>query len=331
MEPYLRSGVLEKFRATVTALGGDAEDILARSDLPGDAIDIQGTYLPYRSYLNLLHQAAVATACPRFGLEMSRQGSAETLGIAGFIMTQAGTVGDAWRTLASIYGVHDNYGVVEVHSYPMRHSMSYSIPVKRAPGREQAYDVALGIASGIMRQLCGPGWRPLEIALPFPQPADLTPYHYLEAGGLLFDHHRFEMFFEEHWAEQSISVGVPEMQSELKYFLSPLLASETSNAQQAKKLITALLPMGECSLKVVAQMMNRGTRTLQQQLEQEGTSFQALRDEVRKGIALHHLRRGDARLTQVAMFLGYSELSAFTRSFKRWYGVSPREWIRQQG
>jgi AraC-like DNA-binding protein len=35
------------------------------------------------------------------------------------------------------------------------------------------------------------------------------------------------------------------------------------------------------------------------------------------------------QLTQLAMVLGYSELSAFSRSFRGWYGVSPRRWAME--
>ena len=61
-------------------------------------------------------------------------------------------------------------------------------------------------------------------------------------------------------------------------------------------------------------------------LEALAEALRAAMEKVRREIATYHLCRGDMQLTQLAMILGYSELSAFSRSFRRWYGVSPRTW-----
>ena len=68
-------------------------------------------------------------------------------------------------------------------------------------------------------------------------------------------------------------------------------------------------------------------RSLQLQLAEEQCSFRELLEKVRREIATYHLRRGDLPLTQLALLLGYSELSAFSRSFRDWYGLSPRQWV----
>jgi AraC-like DNA-binding protein len=68
-------------------------------------------------------------------------------------------------------------------------------------------------------------------------------------------------------------------------------------------------------------------RSLQVHLAEEQCSFRELLEKVRREIATFHLRRADIPLTQLAQLLGYSELSAFSRSFRGWYGVSPRQWV----
>ncbi|MNF17228.1 HTH-type transcriptional regulator VirS [compost metagenome] len=46
-------------------------------------------------------------------------------------------------------------------------------------------------------------------------------------------------------------------------------------------------------------------------------------------MTVRYLKESDLTLIQIAGILGYSDQSAFTRAFQRWYGVSPREWIKQ--
>ena len=89
-------------------------------------------------------------------------------------------------------------------------------------------------------------------------------------------------------------------------------------------------PSGDCTLSHIARFLSLSVRALQNRLDAEHSSFQLLLDKVRRELATKHLSQGDMQLTQLAYLLGYSELSAFSRSFKRWYGTSPRNWQRLQ-
>ena len=66
-----------------------------------------------------------------------------------------------------------------------------------------------------------------------------------------------------------------------------------------------------------------GHRAFQRKLQEEGVSFQQLADSVRKSIAMHYLQSGNYPVKEVSYILGYNELSAFTRAFKRWTGKTP--------
>jgi AraC-like DNA-binding protein len=64
-------------------------------------------------------------------------------------------------------------------------------------------------------------------------------------------------------------------------------------------------------------------RTLQRRLQAEGASFADVLDETRKVIADCYVREPGVALIEVAYLLGFSEQSAFSRAFHRWYGVAP--------
>ena len=66
-------------------------------------------------------------------------------------------------------------------------------------------------------------------------------------------------------------------------------------------------------------------RSLQRRLGDEGTSYLELVDEVRQELARRWVAEGARPLGEVAFLLGYSELSAFLRAFKRWTGVPAGE------
>jgi AraC-like DNA-binding protein len=65
-------------------------------------------------------------------------------------------------------------------------------------------------------------------------------------------------------------------------------------------------------------------RTLQRRLRDEGTSFEKIKDDVRKQWADSLLVQPSVSLSQIALMLDYADLSAFSRSCRRWFGEAPR-------
>lgn len=90
-----------------------------------------------------------------------------------------------------------------------------------------------------------------------------------------------------------------------------------------QQLLVRLLPEGEVNVDKVAAALHQSTRTLQRRLADSGMSWQQLLDRTREQLAKQYLRDAALSLAEIALLLGYSEQSAFTRSFKRWTGETP--------
>jgi len=76
-------------------------------------------------------------------------------------------------------------------------------------------------------------------------------------------------------------------------------------------------------LEETARALGLSERTLHRRLQEEGTSFRAVKDSVRREIALARLEHSEASVAEIAAELGYSEPSAFFRAFQGWTGVAP--------
>ncbi|MGJ7517401.1 AraC family transcriptional regulator [Pseudomonas baetica] len=83
-------------------------------------------------------------------------------------------------------------------------------------------------------------------------------------------------------------------------------------------------------LEAVAAHLHISPQTLRRHLREEGTSFQELKDQLRRDIAIYHLSRNDLPLQQIAEQLGFSEPSAFHRAFKKWTGLTPGAYRAQE-
>jgi AraC-like DNA-binding protein len=95
-------------------------------------------------------------------------------------------------------------------------------------------------------------------------------------------------------------------------------ASDRVTRVLARLLRGRVPPLGE-----VAGELAMSARNLQRALRDEGTSYQALLDDVRRELAVRHLADPAASAGQVAFLLGFSEPSAFHRAFRRWTGRTP--------
>lgn len=330
MQAYIRGGVLEYFRDTVEQLGGNVQALLDEADVAPEVLTLSGVFLPYANYLRLMHLAARATGVEHFGLLMARHSNAETLGTIGITMTQAETVSAAWATLAHFYRIHDTYGQVRVDPGAESTMISYALPHYRQPGARQVIDVAAGITCNIMRKLCGADFQASQLAFPYQQPRDVSPFADLPCKRVCFGAQAMQVEVPAHYMRQKLAAGEGEWQLVLDDYLANRGGISKSMARQVEDMIRRLMPTGDCALPRVAATLATTPRTLQVKLEQERCSFREILERVRREIATFHLRRGDMQLTQLAMVLGYSELSAFSRSFRAWYGESPRQWAARE-
>lgn len=76
--------------------------------------------------------------------------------------------------------------------------------------------------------------------------------------------------------------------------------------------------------------MRVSPRSLQRHLAQQHTSFQTLLDDTRQTMALRYLEESGMSLLQLTEVLGYANQSAFSRALQRWFGLSPRQWLKRQ-
>ncbi|HVH46382.1 MAG TPA: helix-turn-helix domain-containing protein [Labilithrix sp.] len=106
---------------------------------------------------------------------------------------------------------------------------------------------------------------------------------------------------------------------------SAVLATAPRTGALAKAVaakIEALLP-AEVTAEAIASAMKMSGRTLQRRLEEEGLRFSAVVDEVRERSAKRLLADDALPLAEIAYRLGFSDLAAFSRAFKRWTGMPP--------
>jgi AraC-like DNA-binding protein len=175
------------------------------------------------------------------------------------------------------------------------------------------------------RWIVGQELTPVRIEFKHPVPVDLTPYREAFRCPLVFGAPRVAITFNREDAAK------PLITANIQMALVHDRAAERRMAQIGRSQTTLLvrqaivksLPDGEPSRESVAASLHISSRSLQRRLQDEGTTFHEVLDEVRRNLAERYLGNERMSLADVANLLGFSDQSSLTRAANRWFGASP--------
>jgi AraC-like DNA-binding protein len=103
--------------------------------------------------------------------------------------------------------------------------------------------------------------------------------------------------------------------------------------RQSLRLRTYLTQAGwaRATLTEAARALHMTPRTLMRRLEQDGTSFQATKDALRRDMAIGRLQAGRLSIEAIAQELGFASAASFHKAFHRWTGQPPSAYRRKAG
>ena len=189
---------------------------------------------------------------------------------------------------------------------------------------------------GDLYKMMGLSEPELKIELPFGYPqqdSELKQYYEYYGSQVQFDAQRATFWFDQ----AVLNVRIPSADSitftvyEKKCIAELERLNEDEDTpsllqrvQDYLELQTGLMP----SMAETAHALNVPERTLRHQLQQLGTSYKQIREDIIKDKALRLIEYKQYSIEMIAELLGYSEPAAFNHAFKRWFGQSPRQYFK---
>ena len=186
---------------------------------------------------------------------------------------------------------------------------------------------ALGIASWFIDSRL----PVLAAEFPFDAPAHAAAYAVLFSGPTRFGAAHAAVHFDARYLALPVTRDEAAMRQMLQHAL-PLIVHQYRRDRllvQSVRQRLAAAPEAAHNAATVAAQLHMSTRTLHRQLQEEGTSLQALKDEVRQRRAIELLQRTERPIKQVAEAVGFASEKSFMRAFKGWTGQSPADLRRQ--
>jgi len=141
----------------------------------------------------------------------------------------------------------------------------------------------------------------------------------------------FDIVFARSVAEAELHSSEPQLAAMIEATLNERLAEQEKGSLviQLSLWIEGQLPEGEPALSDAAARFHMSVRSLQRRLGDEDLTWKQLLEKTRRTLVERHVHQPGMTVTQLAFLLGFSDVSAFSRAFKKWYGVAPSQFRSQ--
>lgn len=323
----MRIGATIAVPEVLRSLGADPVEVLAEVGIDIDLFDDPNNRISFLARGRMMAHCAKRTGCPHFGLLVGQRAGLHSLGLMGLLAKYSPNVELALGSLIRYLHLHVRGATTALSVDSGLAVFEYQIYQAGALGNNQVGEGAVAAAFNILRDLCGDDWKPIEVRFAHRKPDDVTLFRQFFGVPLRFDSEQYAVVFSEDWLNQRLSETSPELLRLLQQEIDRLdVREEDSFVDQVRTLLRTTLVSGHSSADQVAELFSMHRRTLNRRLNAYGTSFQKLADEVRFEIARQSLEDTDLDIIQIAMLLGYSNASAFTRAFRRWSSTTPARW-----
>ncbi len=321
------TGVIDMIEAN----HGDVDAIFACTRLRQKDLDSPLQEISLEQLCCLLTAAAQQTGNDNFGLHFGAQFEPKKLGIIGYAAISSPTLSTALRNMERYFPAHQersNFGLIQDGGMLW---LSYHIYDPHIIQRRQNAELSIATFINVFRNALGVQWSPLEVRFEHKQPEGHTEHEQVFGAPVEFSRRTNAIAFRRN----DLDACMPDQDPYLFSIIEPFLKARCqphgnleSFATVVRNQIKLNLSTTSPTLAEIAKLFGLSETQFQHELNTHSLSFHHLLGTARQELSLHYLHDSDIPLTEIAFLLGYSELSAFSRAFKNWNGMSPQRYRR---
>jgi AraC-like DNA-binding protein len=327
MDSMVRAASLRGLPQLVDELGGDGPGLLTRFNVTAAALNSDDAVIPSPAAAQILETAAVELGCPDLGLRLAGQQNATVLGPLALAIENSPTFGDALDTANRFLFVHSPALTVSQIPDPAGRPGVVGLlyrGTEASPLPPQVVDLGLGLFHRIIMLLHGGPYGLRSVHLPHP-PLAATAAAAFFGAEVRFDQPDAVLRVPGGLAAMPVPGGNQVLRDiAVDYITSHFPAPGLRVADRVRLLLTRALGTSTVEVGAIARLLQLHPRTLQRRLAGEGTTFEAILDDVRRETAARLITQTDLPLVRVTAMVGLAEQSALSRAVRRWFGVSPR-------
>lgn len=333
VEPGLAVRAVQAVAAGLSALGHDAAAILRKVGVDLSELVDPEARIPHAAAMQFWDTAVEHTGDDTLALHVADAAPIESFDVHAYAVLSSATVRDAFERACRYQRlIHDTTRLTletEDGHVTLRHALPGGIPVPR-----QSAEFLLMAQVRLGRLASGGGWSPREVRFAHRRPANTDEHERLLGAPLRFDAGENALVSAVRDIEIPNPKADPGLLTVLDRYADGILR-DLSQIHTCAERVRAHLPRVLCNgaptAASVARALGMSPRTLNRRLSEEQTTFAEILDHYRRERAATLLDGDRASIAEVAFLLGFSELSAFYRAFKRWTGSTPGQYRKRAG
>lgn len=310
--------------------GTDPLSIMSEAGISEAAIHDPDASIPLSDYVALMEHAARQTRNDLFGQQFGQQFRVDGHGLISDAALSAPTIGTALKTFIDFFPIHQNNTRTALVQHGNLLRIEYQILDAKIWERRQDAELTIAMFWNLLNHAFGSSLYVEEICFEHPG-RDIIAVERAFGAPVFFGADTNSISVRANGLDQ------PMPGSNLKTFSEILeelrqrvrLADSIDLKVMVCGVIRKLLPEGYPSVEIVAQSLNLARWTMQRRLAEHGVSFSDCVNLVRSKLAIMYLSDPHLSISNISDLLGYSELSAFLRSCRRWHGAAPEQ-LRQR-
>jgi len=301
LSTLVRSAALTHFAEVAAACGLAPLPLLAEVGLPARCLDDPDLMVPTQRVGELLERAAQRAGEPAFGLRMAQSRRLSNLGPLGMLVRDEATLRSALEALVRHIHVHNEAMSVTVQENGGLVIIRVELHAGRGQSVRQALEITVAVLYRVLRLFMSAAWQPRLVCFAHAAPRSLQLHRQVFGRAVEFGHEF-----------NGIVCNAADLDA-------PNPVADAVIARYTRRLV-------EQAQSARTSCADR--RTVARRLAAEGTSFSAVVTQVRRELLARYRADGGWPLTQVALRLGFSAPSAFSRWHRQQYGAAARDAAR---
>jgi AraC-like DNA-binding protein len=328
----MRCASLHGYVGLAESLGLDPASLLGRFGLQVADLAVPDRLVPAAAVARVLELSASESGRADFGLRLAQLRRLSTVGPLSVVLREEPNLRSALQLLIRYehsYNEAIRGTLTEANGVA---TMSASFHLGEPAPTRQVHELGVAALLGIIRRLRDPRWQPQSVCFMHSPPADLRAHQQLFGPSVRFEQDFTGLVFSIHELDSANALADPHDPLLLTYAqqvlqtLPPPPDPDPDPVERVRELVQALLPLGQCTMPQVARAVGVTKRTLHRHLHEQGESFVGIVDSTRADLAERHLANRRYTVTDVSCLLGFATPSAFSRWFRRRFGISPTAW-----
>ena len=304
----------------------NADRLLKTVGLDREAVVNPAIRIPYADMMLLAERAAITTRDAAFGLHVGERVPETEYGLVGKLLLTSASLHMALSCLIRYMPIRTNVGVFKLELEGGIAHLQWEYSRASLPNPRHDCEMSMATVMRLNRLTSNQRWWPREVWFRHAKPKDTSeharifraPVHFgMPANALLIDRSALELPFKTARSRPY------RLAAETAEHLLAEAACDTDISQRVASFIRRNLGHGQGGLEAAANALGLSRRSLQRRLREESSSYRHLIQQVRRDLAEYLLLETEITATATAEALGYSEHSAFHRTFRKWHGAAP--------